>query len=288
MSAPAPPAPYDFERLARRDLHVHTPYCGHATGPMEAYVEAAIDAGLEEIGFLEHIEHGIEVDEPTWLGPRQLDDYWDDGRELERRYEGRIRVSVGVEVGVNPSSLDGIEALIGRHPWDRVGLSYHYVFRPGEADEFNICSRRQVAEAAVVEQALVELNERYYRSLAAAVTRLRPRFVCHLDVVRRHMDDMSRHRSIRPLVLDLLAAMAEAGTAVEVNTAGYLHRPGGDEHPYPAPWILREALRRGMPLVLCSDSHAPSQVARYFDRAIVDCCRAQRAVNEESAAPRRC
>jgi len=262
---------YDFEQLARRDFHVHTRYCGHASGRMEQYVESAIEAGLEEIGFLEHIESGVEVDEPTWLSPEDLDVYWDEGAELARRYRGRIQVSIGVEVGVNPSAVAALSELIGCHPWRRVGLSYHYVTKPEERERFNICSHRQVADSDVVEQALIELNERYYRQLAIAVETFRPAFVCHLDVVRRHMDDVSGDSRIRPLVIGLLDAMERAGAALEVNTGGYVHRPGGDDHPYPAPWILTEALRRGMAIVLCSDSHAPQQVGRYFDRAVADC-----------------
>jgi histidinol-phosphatase (PHP family) len=238
---------------------------------MEQYIRAALDVGLEEIGFLEHIECDVEVDEPTWLSPTDLDLYWEEGTELAERFQDRIEVSIGVEVGLNPEALSGLRDLIGRHPWRRVGLSYHYVLRPDEEEQFNICSRRQVADSGVVEQALVELNERYYRRLASAVAALRPTFVCHLDVVRRHLDDVSHHPSIRPVVLELLDTMAQTGTMLEINTAGYVHRPGGDDHPYPAPWILIEALRRKVPVVFCSDSHAPQQVGRYFDRAVEDC-----------------
>lgn len=37
------------------DYHILTNLCGHATGEMEEYVERAIDFGLQEIGFSDHL-----------------------------------------------------------------------------------------------------------------------------------------------------------------------------------------------------------------------------------------
>ena len=36
------------------DYHIHTSFCGHARGDMEEYVRAAVQIGLEEIGFSGH------------------------------------------------------------------------------------------------------------------------------------------------------------------------------------------------------------------------------------------
>ena len=36
------------------DYHMHTPLCGHAVGEPLEYAEAAIEIGLEEIGFSDH------------------------------------------------------------------------------------------------------------------------------------------------------------------------------------------------------------------------------------------
>lgn len=271
MSTPLAKRHYDFAATARRDLHVHTPYCGHAAGPMEAYVLAAIERGLEEIGFLAHVESGVTGRAPTWLTPEQLDVYWAEGRELSRRYEGQIRVSLGVEAGVNIDSLDGLRELLARHRWDRVGLSYHYLMRPEERARFNICSRREAGGGEFDEETVVRINHRYFEHLRDAVAELRPTFVCHLDVTRRYLPDVCTHPQIEPLVHRLLQTMAEADTAVEINTAGFVHRPGGVSHAYPTEWILVEALRLGLDVAICSDSHHPSEIARHFDQAVADC-----------------
>jgi len=37
------------------DYHIHTMLCNHAEKPMEAYVKQAINIGLQEICFLDHL-----------------------------------------------------------------------------------------------------------------------------------------------------------------------------------------------------------------------------------------
>lgn len=270
------PTPIDaterLAALARRDLHVHTPYCNHAAGPMEDYVLAAMDRGLEEIGFLAHVECEVRRSQHTWLNPQQLDQYWDEGHELRERYQDRIRVSLGVEVGLNPRALDGLDRLIHRHSWDRVGLSFHYV-TDAERDQVNICSRRDVARGEVAERDLLALNRHYYEVLRQGVERFRPFMVCHLDVLRRNLPDCSEHPTVQPRIELLLQTMGATGCALEVNTAGYVHRPHGLSHPYPAPWILARAMELGLPLAFCSDSHAPREVARHFEQTLADCRR---------------
>jgi len=68
-----------LRRSAMRDCHVHTPFYNHATGTMEAYVRAAIQKGLHEIGFLAHIEAGINSSLRTWLKNEDLETYWQAG-----------------------------------------------------------------------------------------------------------------------------------------------------------------------------------------------------------------
>jgi histidinol-phosphatase (PHP family) len=272
--------PDRFESFARRDLHVHTPYCNHATGPMEAYVRAALDQELEELGFLAHVEIGVERSQHTWLSPGQLDTYWHEGQELRRRYAGRIQISLGIEVGVNPAEMAALAETIASRPWDRVGLAYHYLTPRKRSRQVNVCSRRDVQRNHGVDRDVVALNQRYYQVLGNAIEQLRPTMVCHLDVMRRNLADVSRHPAVEPLIRRALEAMQACGAVLEVNTSGYVHRPHGLEHPYPAPWILAAALEMGLELAFSSDSHDPSEVARHFDRAVQDCRHAARAAAE--------
>jgi len=252
-----------YAQLAKKDLHVHTRYCKHARGSMEDYVIVALERGMEEIGFLAHAEAGIyHPSDPRvlWLENGDFQTYWDEGKELKARYGGRIRISLGLELGLNPYALEDLKDIIREHPWDRIGLSYHHL--PDEDEHLNICSRRSIPRIRKVDN--LEFTKRYYRDLRKNISLIRPYMLCHFDVVRKHMRDCSTDPAVRCLIRDLLLEMRKEAVLLEVNTAGY-DTVGA---PYPAPWIIREAVALGIGLVLNSDSHAPEQVGRHFDEAI--------------------
>lgn len=252
-----------FATLATRDLHIHTPYCKHAVGSMEDYVVAAIKRGMEEIGFLAHAEAGIDSKEDPrilWLEDGDYQTYWEDGSELKARFGDRICVSLGLELGLNPHALDELEKIMLQYPWDRIGLSYHQL--PYEGGRLNICSRKHIPRIRQADS--LELAKEYYRGLRDHVALIKPYMLCHFDVVRKHMPDCSADPEIRRLVGELLLEMKKEAVLLEVNTAGY-DTVGA---PYPAPWIIREAVGLGIGLVLNSDSHAPEQVGRRFAEAI--------------------
>jgi histidinol-phosphatase (PHP family) len=59
-------------------------------------------------------------------------------------------------------------------------------------------------------------------------------------------------------------AIADAGVAVEVSTAG-LRKPVRELYPHPD--LLAACRERGVPVTLGSDAHSPEFVGRDFDRA---------------------
>lgn len=61
-----------------------------------------------------------------------------------------------------------------------------------------------------------------------------------------------------------LDAMAAADVAIEINTSGW-DKPVREA--YPSLHYLREAKRRGIPLVISADAHGPDHIARHLDRA---------------------
>jgi histidinol phosphatase-like PHP family hydrolase len=71
MQATRPPLSLDL----LCDNHIHTRFCGHATGEMEEYVLSAIAKGLRKIVFLEHMEEGIVSQPVTWLSEETFDRY---------------------------------------------------------------------------------------------------------------------------------------------------------------------------------------------------------------------
>src|SRR5918998_5665350 len=84
------------------DYHTHHFRCGHASGQMDDYVEAAIAAGLDEIGLSDHspIYHFEGDPQPRPRGAMsqtELPTYIADMQRVRDRFAGRIRVRLGIE-----------------------------------------------------------------------------------------------------------------------------------------------------------------------------------------------
>lgn len=63
------------------------------------------------------------------------------GRALQQRYHGRIEIGLGVEVGYNPERVEETVAFLRRYPWDRIGLSCHFLRH--ERRHLNPLSRKE-------------------------------------------------------------------------------------------------------------------------------------------------
>ncbi len=244
----------------QEDTHVHTRLCNHATGEMEEYVLAAIEKKLQSITFLEHLEEGIDYFERTWLTEDDFAFYFHEGALLKERYRDRIRILLGVEVGYNPAAIEQLKQRLKQHPWDLIGLSYHFLF-DGEK-HLNMVSRRRENIEALSTVGSDKVVSEYFNGLIDAVQQLECQILPHLDAVMRHYQGLQFNPSHWDQVEKLLNLMRDNGISLELNTSGYTLRNA----PYPSRPIVKRALELGIPLVAGSDAHRPDQVGRDFHR----------------------
>ncbi|MCK5515564.1 MAG: histidinol-phosphatase [Desulfobulbaceae bacterium] len=241
------------------DHHIHTRFCNHAQGEMEEYVLAAIRKGLRSMTFLEHLECSIRYDHRTWLTPELFTEYFQEGKRLQKQYDSRIKIRLGVEVGYNPAAVEELRAMLERFPFEHVGLSYHYYFDGSR--HLNMVSRSpENIEALDIVGTDLVLTE-YFTGLIQACHQLDCDKICHLDAVLRHTPGLCFSAHHRTLIEQLLLLMQEKHIALEINTSGIPIR----SQPYPAKDIILRAQALHIPLVAGSDAHHPHQVGRYFD-----------------------
>ncbi|MGI9951163.1 histidinol-phosphatase HisJ family protein [Moorellaceae bacterium AZ2] len=225
----------------RVDYHLHGLAHGgppHTVEKLWPYVEAARQLGLQEIGFAEHDRYLYGLEFGVFA-------------ELERLTPLKIRRGIEIDFRPTRSDLRDIAAL----PWDYLIGSVHHIGdwafdAPGEEAYFNDW----------------DLDDLYltYFDLVARVARTGFfQIIGHLDLIKIY-----GHRPSRPVV-DLaepaLRAIAEAGAAVEVNTAG-LFKPVGEI--YPSQELLERCFALGIPVTVSSDAHGPEEVGRAREEAL--------------------
>ena len=235
-----------------RDYHIHTHLCGHACGTPEAYVQAAIERGLEEIGFNDHLPM-LKYWQPDYsMTPEQLADYVRQVHALQRQFP-KISIKLGIEADYyTPSEEAATCALLAQYPFDYVYGSVHFL------DNWAIDDPVRVAEWDT--QDVDAIYGRYFAVLEQAVRSELFDILSHMDLVKKFGHRPTRDMS--GIVERVVRACRETGTAIEINTAG-LRKPVREI--YPAPEILRWIRQYGVPIVLGSDAHAPHEVACDFD-----------------------
>ncbi len=234
--------------MALPDLHMHTPRCNHATGAPRDYAEAALAAGLPEIGFSEHAPMPNGFDAAWRMSEAEVGDYFAEIRELAARYRGRLVVRIGIECDFRPGDEPFLRELLAAHPWDYALGSVHFIGDWGfdNPDEIAGWETRDVEEVHLA----------YYDLVARAAASGLFDVLAHPDLVKKfgHRCDTPR---VREAERRMLEAAARAGVALEISSAG-LRKPVGEV--YPAKRLVAAAADMGMAFAFGSDAHAPGEV----------------------------
>ena len=250
------------------DYQVHSAFSFDCKAPMEAQIERAIEIGLDEICFTDHVDYGVQKDwdEPGPVGERNgkpernvdYPRYFARLAEMRERYGTRIAIRQGLELGVQRHTARRTEELCAR--WrdelDFTLLSVHQVgdleFYPPEYMD----GRPQD-----------EYNLGYYEELLAVAREFDSYCVlAHLDVMRRY-DPAGEYpfEKTRDVVAEILRTAIQKGKGIELNTASWRYQL---EDIQPRREILR--LYRdlgGEILTIGSDAHRVERVGGDFDKA---------------------
>ena len=239
------------------DYHTHHYRCGHAEGQLDEYVEAAIAAGLDEIGLSDHspIYHFGEDPHPlpkTAMSQHELPAYMVAIQEIRERFAGRIIVRLGIESDYVLGWDDHDRGLWRQYPLDYVIGSIHWL------DHWSIFN-----PALPPDRDHDEVYREYLLATQAAARSGAYDIIGHLDCIKTagHLPE----RSVTPLLEATVRVLAESNVAIELNTSGW-RKPIAE--CYPRAELLACCFHYGVPVTLSSDAHAPGQVASGFGDAV--------------------
>lgn len=224
---------------------------------MQQYVESAIAKGVKEIGLSDHgpIYHlgkDPHIMPDTAMAWDEFPRYFSEMAKLRDAYRNAIKVRVGVESDYVLGWDEHFRLLWDQYDFDYIIGSIHWI------DGWSIFDN-ELPEGHTKES----LFEVYLESIAAAAGSGIFDIIGHFDAIKTngYMPATGFEAKIRAVI----EAIADADIAMELNTSGWRKRCN---EQYPSRWILAEAHRCGVPIVLGSDAHEPSLVAADFDRAL--------------------
>ena len=237
------------------DYHMHTPLCRHAVGEPVAYARHALEIGLTEIGFSDHSPMPRDDFDNWRMLDRQLDEYVAKVRLAQKEFP-QLEIRLALEVDYLPGREDWIRRLAARHPWDYFIGSVHYV-----SDSWDIDNPAKLSEWK--KRDAFEVWSAYFDRLTLAAESKLFEIIGHCDLPKKFGTRPTQ--DCRPLYEKFLDAVAQAGCAIELNTAGLRK---DCREIYPSRDLLEIAFRKNVPITFGSDAHAPEEVGLNLAEAV--------------------
>ncbi|MDA3946811.1 MAG: histidinol-phosphatase [Helicobacteraceae bacterium] len=227
------------------DLHNHTTLCNHATGSVDAYVEAAIANGTDVFGFSDHAPMDFDPGYRMRFDEMTIYQKW--VMDAKTKYADKIDVLFGYEVDYLPGHMDervlnaDVDFLIG---------SVHFINGWG-FDNPEFIGRYEHEDIDVIWQNYFDLIEAMAKSGYFDI-------VGHIDLIK--VFKFMPIKNILEMAMPALKAIKAADMVLEINVAGY-RKPC--QEPYPSPSILKAAFDLGIPITFGSDAHNPEQIGLF-------------------------
>jgi histidinol-phosphatase (PHP family) len=237
----------------------------HTQANVERYRAAAEDRGIAELGVSEHVYRFAQA-LSVWRHPFWETYAHDDLDEYCAFVREQTDLRLGIEADFVPGAEDRMANLLQERDFDYVVGSVHFL-RDGavDMDDYSVWDSARDPE---------DVWRRYFDTIAEAARSGLFDIAAHPDLVKywgptqpntsgrpRRTPEGDLRRYYEPAV----EAIAEAGIAVEVSTAG-LRKPAGEM--YPARAFLEMCVDAGVPVALSSDAHRPEDVGADYEHAL--------------------
>ena len=231
------------------DYHVHTAFSDDSTYPMQDCLSHAIELGVEEICFTEHVDYGVKG-KPGQKPNCPTEEYLAEFNRCKKLFDGKIKMKFGMEFGMQVSTVEEFQKLFDAYPFDFIILSCHQV----DNQEFWTYEYQKTHKQE-------EYYQRYYQEIFDVMKVYDDWSVLgHLDMVKRY-DKWGEYpfEKVRDIIAEILKLAIKKGKGIEINTSCYRYKLP-DLTPSHEILKLYKDLG-GKILTIGSDSHAESHLA---------------------------
>lgn len=230
------------ERRMKANYHTHTMRCQHASGEDKEYVEAAIAAGIQILGFSDHCPWIYPDDYVSNIRmvPSEVEDYVTSLERLRREYRNDIEILIGFEAEYMTELLEEQDRFLADYPIDYMILGQHFL---GQESNFTYSGRMSADEDRLV---------RYVDQCIEGIASGRYAYLAHPDLIYYAGADEIYAREMRRLCKE----MKEKNVPLEMNLLGIsIHRN------YPDSRFWKIAKETGNQVIFGRDAHDPKHFA---------------------------
>lgn len=258
------------------DYHLHCEFSDDSKEPMENQVERAIELGLNEMCFTDHVDYGIKKD---WDDPDGIE--WRDGiehgepvheplanvdypkyfaklKKMKEEYGDKITIKQGLEFGIQSITVDSYNKLYAKYKdeLDFVLFSMHQVN--------NLEFWTQDFQKGKTQK---EYNDEYYQEIYKTMKMFKD-YSClaHLDLLARYdLNGIYPFENEKDIIAEILKQAIADGKGIEINTSSW-HYGLKDTQPCRAILKLYKDLG-GKIITVGSDAHKTEFLADHIKDA---------------------
>ena len=220
------------------NYHTHTPRCRHAEGTEAEYAQAALNCGMEILGFSDHTPYWFPGDYYSHMRmyPNELEEYCDAVRNTQKQYADKLQIHLGLEVEYYPAYF----AEVLRRAQDQ-GIEYFLLGQHWVGSEIG----EPYCGAATGEELLLK---RYCDQVIEAMQTGLFTYVAHPDLINFVGDPKTYRQHIHRICREAKSC----GIPLEINLLGL---KTGRNYPNRLFWEV--AAEEGCHCVIGCDAHQP-------------------------------
>ena len=254
------------------DYHIHCKYSDDSEEDLEKIIETAINKGIGEICFTDHVDYGIKLDKDVFekidenakkdwikkIGRIDLNvdypNYFKEIEELREKYKDKITIRQGLEFGMQVHTIKDFQKLFDKYKekFDFVILSCHQV----NDKEF---WTNEFQKGKSVD----EYNAEYYEEIYRVMNRYSDYSILgHLDHIQRYNETIYPFEKSREIIVKILKKVIEDNKGIEVNTSSFRY---GLKELTPERDILKLYHELGGKIItIGSDAHKAENVGEHI------------------------
>mgnify|MGYP004549341817 FL=1 len=260
---------------AKKDGHIHSPFCPHGTkDSLEMYVQKALEEGLEEISFTEHLPlpKGFiddKIIEESAPDEENFKEYIKAVKRIKMKYKGKINILVGAEIDY----LEGLEEETSRileeykNDLEDSILSVHFVKFNDEyyCIDYSVEKYKELIELT---GSIENFYDLYYstviKSIKAKFGTFKANRIGHPSLVRIFNKVYPCEYNNKELMLKMIKEIKERQYDIDYNTAGI--RKKYCKEVYPSGLLNNLIDKSGITKIYGSDSHTAKDVGFGFGK----------------------